>query len=232
MPASFLTSSPPVFPLKGWAQNSIHPCIPVFFVIKAKLNLHQEKGHRKRREYFLCLDEKRNTKSFCCASAHTWAAIDILWVKHTQWSPRKSKFSRYLLFSWANKHVTRHMNQLEAFVEGACPHFKTNMQFVRLWKINHTSQLHRDMVVKKREEEKGREGEAISQSWKRVISAEINTQARTCGDCRKSNLSGSQSFTGNIYKRYGWWVPYLVHVGVKVGPILKVDLHCWVHGAG
>lgn len=26
--------------------------------------------------------------------------------------------------------------------------------------------------------------------------------------------------------------PYLVHVGVKVGPILKVDLHCWVHGEG
>lgn len=26
--------------------------------------------------------------------------------------------------------------------------------------------------------------------------------------------------------------PYLVHVGVKVGPILKVDLHCWVHGGG
>lgn len=24
--------------------------------------------------------------------------------------------------------------------------------------------------------------------------------------------------------------PYLVHVGVKLGPILKVDLHCWVHG--
>lgn len=26
--------------------------------------------------------------------------------------------------------------------------------------------------------------------------------------------------------------PYLIHVGVKEGPILKVDLHCWVHGEG
>lgn len=26
--------------------------------------------------------------------------------------------------------------------------------------------------------------------------------------------------------------PYLIHVGVKVGPILKVDLHCLVHDEG
>lgn len=41
-----------------------------------------------------------------------------------------------------------------------------------------------------------------------------------------------QSFTGNIFKRLLLLSPYLVHVGVKVGPILKVDLHCWVHVEG
>lgn len=105
IPARFPTLPPPLYPLKAWAQNSIHSCIPVFF-IKAKIKPAPKKGQRKRGrmrgEYFLCLDEKRNTMSFCCASAesvsHLWAVMNILWVKHTQQSQKERESPIYLFF--------------------------------------------------------------------------------------------------------------------------------------
>lgn len=148
----FQLSLPPLCPLNEGLEPriaSIH--VPWLSSLKKNKTCTRKEGQRKRGrkrgEYFLCSDERRYTKSFCCASAESLAVTNTSTHRQQQVT-EKERIPHQCM---TDIHLFHFLGQLDvenmqlATLTSEKPEWRgcapqTDMQFASLRSINHSSQ--------------------------------------------------------------------------------------------